>query len=346
MSQTITPAVTHFVQTAALLAKHKGRLFEAAEDAASNRRVFRETAEILKAAVSAGSLSDPAWAGATHGYDWASDSFQESLRNIAVFDRLLAEGIRRVPLRARTVLTTIVPQAYVVDELAPKPVSQFGVSAEAIQPKKALAMLVLSNEVLKLVPNNGVSLIRTEMQNAVVASTDLFFLSTVVSSATSKASAGPTTKNVMTDVKWLLDTVAPKATGRPFLITSAATARTLATKTLTDGTLAFPTVTPFGGELAGVPLLVTDHLPNDSALVLIDTTAVIGDTDVITMRASEEGMIEMLDNPSNPSTSATVYRSLYQTNCTALLLERYFGFRLERAAGVAAVTGVNYQDAA
>jgi hypothetical protein len=297
---------------------------------------------VLRTAVTAGSTLTPAWAGNLADYRQISAGFVEALRNLSVFDRLFAD-MRRVPLRTRLGIVAVGATAYDVGEGAPTPVSRLSLTDGQLDARKAVAIIVVSQELLKLdrtaVADTTLS---RELRVAVAAETNAQFLAGVTAGAASVASAGSTAANILADVEALLDRVHPTAVSRLYLVVDGATAGKLATKANADGSQAFPGMTPQGGDLAGIPVLVADDSDGDTAgsrMVLIDAAAIAADSDVVMVDVSTEATLQM---DSQPSAGAQNQVSLFQTNSAALKATRWYGYELLRADGVAVATGVNY----
>jgi hypothetical protein len=77
----------------------------------------------------------------------------------------------------------------------------------------------------------------------------------------------------------------------------------------------------------------------------------LSDDGTVTVDASREASIQMLDNPTNassdldddyPAPVATTMVSMFQTNNVALRAERYINWSKRRAAAVARITGVDW----
>jgi hypothetical protein len=73
--------------------------------------------------------------------------------------------------------------------------------------------------------------------------------------------------------------------------------------------------------------------------VLIDGSAVVGDSDTVAVDASENAALQLA---STPASGAQQLVSMFQTNSTALLATRWFGFELIRSTGVAVLTGADW----
>src|SRR5262249_44102036 len=108
----------------------------------------------------------------------------------------------------------------------------------------------------------------------------------------------------------------------------------------TSGARLFPNLTPTGGEIYGVPALVTDALGATSSL-LVDATALLGNSDLLTLDALRHGIVQMDTAPDSPPVASTVPISLWQNDDVALVAERYWGFVIGRAGAVATMSGLS-----
>lgn len=331
-----------FVNMARLAMLGKGSSGQSARLAEEDPKTSSRVARVLKAAVTYGSLDDPAWAGSLSDMREVSDGFIESLRNLSAFDRLLDSGMRRIPLDSRTTIVTASANGSIVPEGQITPVTSMAIGGAGLAPKKAVALVAVSDELLR-VSEGGQDLLSSELRQAVAVATDQSFLAGIAAGATEIASSGDTPAAVLQDLRALFAAVQPKASSRLFFVTDSLTAANLATKANADGSQAFPDMTAQGGLLAGTPLLVADGLPTDaegSTLMLIEATAVAGDTDIVTIDVSQNAVMQL--NTAPVSTAAAVNVSLWQSNLVGLRATRWFGFNLARANGVALLTGVQY----
>jgi len=285
-------------------------------------------------------LTPGAWAGNLVDYRSVQAGFIESLRSLSVFDRLLGDNaLRRVPLKTRiTSVSSAVTGAHYGEQQLYR-IGRMSLDGEQIEPVKTTAVIVLTDEVFRSTGTAGQTFLSAELRGAVSAATDLTFLNGIMLGAASSVSAGTTAANVYADISTLLDTVAAKGVAKLYLVMGPANARRLAVKLSTSGVQAFPNMTPSGGEIGGIPVLVTDQLPANT-LLLIDASAIAGDSDIVTLDASEHADIQMSDTPTTDGTTPVV--SLWQSNQRAIRAERWFGFQLIRAAGVATITAATY----
>lgn len=296
---------------------------------------------VLRAAVGSAGTGDAGWGLAEYGQ--IVSAFVDGLRASGIFDRLLGDAaMRRVPLRTRLGVIVVGATAQSTSEGAPKPVTRVALSAEALDPVKASTILAVTDELVRMLDGAAMATLSRELRAAVTAATDSVFLGSLLLAAPSAPSAGFTSGAVLADVRNLLNMVTPTATSRLYLVADPGTARALATMAGADERPAFPGVGPLGGEIANMPLLVSDQLAPDSdggRLVLIDAAGIAGGYDTITLAASRAASLQLDDAPADGAHSAT---SLWQTNSRALRAERYFGFKALRENAAAGITGTNY----
>lgn len=326
-----------FVRLARLIGRARGSLAYArhmAEASPGDERVAR----VLRSAVTAGTMADAAWAGDLAGYSPIADGFLQSLRSLSVFDRMFSDGaIRRIPLRTRLAVATSAIVGSEVSDGANIPVNSMAFAAWGLDARNVQALVAVTNEVLDGTTSAGAALLATELRGGVAAATDAAFLAGLVTSNTTTI---PGSASPLDDLGELLDVVNTKGAGKPYLVVSPRTANRLATKSTTTGEQAFPGMTPSGGEVCGVPVLVSDQAPAPTSsghgAILIDGSAIVGDSDTVAVDASENAALQLASDPAN---GAQQLVSMFATNSTALLATRRFGFELIRDSGVAVLSG-------
>jgi hypothetical protein len=181
-------------------------------------------------------------------------------------------------------------------------------------------------------------LIGTELRNGVAAATNVAFVAAMTTGLTPTASAGTTAANALTDIGKLLASVTLGETSRPYFVMNPARAKSGAMLLTTAGSFAFPALTPLGGSIVGIPVLVSDAVAAGQVL-LVDASGIAGDSDVITLDASGQAMIQLDDTPDDPVTASTAMTSLWQHNMRAIRASRYFAAERFRTGAVAAISG-------
>jgi HK97 family phage major capsid protein len=295
----------------------------------------------MKAAVDAGQTSGT-WGGALADYVEIAADFIASLRQISVFDRLLAGGMRKVPLKTNVRIYTGAT-AEQADENAALPVTRLTVGLEALEPVKAIALIVLSEELLRADRDGNEAIFGSELRRAIVAATDKTFLEILFADVDGIASTGSTAVQILADLEAMLGAIDLSATSVPYWVGSANLAGKLATKGTTTGAQAFPGMTPMGGELLGLPFLVTDQLEDLTSgeeLGLIDASVIGANAETIEVDTSNQATVEIDDDPQGGA--GAVQTSLWQCNLASLRAKRYFAATKMRTRGVALLTDVSW----
>jgi hypothetical protein len=303
-----------------------------AEAARASPRVVGALQEI-KAAVAAGNTAN---SSALLEFNSLAAGWLESLRHNSAFESILAAGgFRRLPLRTRVGQIAVGASASTVLEGAYKPVTALTVSSlGTLEPLKTTATVAVSNELIRFADPSVTALIDAELRTALGVQTDVtMFAELIVTGTPSQASAGVTGANALTDVGFLIDSVATSSRSRLFFIAGADAAKALAVRS-NAGALTFPGLSPQGGSLLGVPLLVSDGIAS-TTLVLLDANQVAAGDGGVLPRISRDALVQLDTAPTGTS-----YHSLFQANATGVMIERIFGIAALSTTGVAVVTGI------
>ncbi len=121
---------------------------------------------ILKAQVAAGTTLDPEWGGAAAGdYKNTVAAFVDSLRTASIYFRLLSDnGFVRVPLQRRVAITTATASGWIVGEGKPVPLSRLSLQNQLLQPHRAAALIVVTDELVGDVSAAGQALFVRELE--------------------------------------------------------------------------------------------------------------------------------------------------------------------------------------
>lgn len=294
-------------------------------------------ATVLRAAVAAGTLNS------LTDYKLLAGAFSAALQNFGLFDACLAGGMRRVPLATSTVGNiSVAAIAGISEELGVKVVSRLTIENGILTPIKAAVILALSNELLRVSADDSQQLISRELVNASALAADRKFLTVALSGITAFTSSGSTAVSFRSDLASLLGLIRTDATSRLFLAMPSLVCKTLSVMgaTPTNATPAFPELTPQGGSISGIRVVVSDACATGT-VTLLDASRFAGASDPVAVELFRQTSINMFDAPDSPPTSSTTMLPLWQLNMSAILAERWIGVQRLNTDSVASVVNAN-----
>jgi hypothetical protein len=295
---------------------------------------------ILKSGVAAGGTAIGMWGAELAQYSSIVSAFAESLSSFGAFDAMLP-SMRRVPMRARVSVSTVGASGMTVGESQVTPISSLTLGAHTLAVQKSLAIIIVTEELLKIGDPNANALFADELRNAVAVEVDRQFLSLITANISPTASNGGTSTGILQDLAGLAAAITTDNASKLFIIVESATAKSWAFKTTSQGELLFPGMTPNGGTISGVPVIVSGGTPTNS-IVMVDAHQVAAASDAIELSASNAALLEFQTSPSSPPSGGQILQSLWQQNETALRALRYFGAELLRTTACAIVNNVSY----
>lgn len=340
-----------FAKLAGALASSKGDLLTARELLAHSPRLV---GIIEKATVAAGGMSSPNWGAELPGYQEVAASFIESLRPISAFDQMLP-SMRRAPLRTRLGVVSTAAAGSSTEEGVAKPVTKLALSGPTLDPLKATALVVITDELARLGDPAAIAMLQRELQGACSKATNTAFLGAITSGASTTACTGTAATNILADLKSLLALIALGETSRLFLV---APALSIARVALTLQAAGIGEIGAGGGPVAGIQFIPSDATPTTltgspltatPTAILIDADGIVAGDDSIVLTGARSASIEMdtapatrstvTGSPLAPSASNTV--NLFQSNARAVKAERWFGAERFRSS-VAVLTGLTW----
>lgn len=333
----------------------------------SMENFLREKMYQTKATVVAGTTIDATWAKPLVEYVNYAGDFVDYLRGrtlVGQFGTGNIPSLRRIPFNVHIKGQTVGGSASWVGEGKPKPVTAFGYNDTYHGWFKIAAISVLTDELIRFSDPSAENLVRDSLGDVIVERMDTDFINpafagaanvspaSITNGATSIASSGPTAANMRTDLAalWGPSIRARNPLRQAVYIMDPITALNASLMQNPLGQPEFPGLTMNGGVLNGVPVLVSDYVPVDSAggmVVLVNASDVyFSDDGQATVDFSTEASIQMLDNPTNDSGvgTATTVVSMFQTNSTALRAHRFLNWSRRRATAVTVLTGVNWHN--
>lgn len=320
---------------------------------------------MMKATVEAGTTLDATWAAPLVDYQNFAGDFVEYLRNrtiIGQFGRNGVPALNNIPFNVRIAGQTSGGSAGWVGEGAPKPLTAFDFNAVELRWAKVAAIAVLTNELIRFSNPQAERLVRDALAGAVIERIDIDFVdpakaavtnvspASITNGITGIASSGNTADDIRADVQalWAPFIAARNAPRNAVYIMDSTTALALSLLQNPLGQAEYPGLTLNGGTFMGVPVIVSDYLPSDSAggiVILANASDIwLADDNQVTIDASQEASLQMLDNPTNNSATgtATSMVSMFQTNSTAFRAERFINWQRRRTSAVAYLTGVQW----
>ncbi|TCA38494.1 phage major capsid protein [Rhizobium leguminosarum bv. viciae] len=309
---------------------------ETHSDIADRLRMPAPAARVLKAAVGAGTLSDPGWASGLADMQAASSAFLQGLGGRSAFASLLDLGVlTRAPLRSRVGAVTEGVVTDVTGEGQSRPVSRMTLSGDALLPQQADAIVVLSREVIENSSAASQAFVSRQLRRAVARALDVGFFDRLVTSSTpSFTSSG----DHLSDLKTMLDAV---NTGQGRLCWVASTSAANSIALLNDGR---GSASPEGvSEFLNLPFAVSPGLAAGT-LILLDGDRVLADIESLGVDISRFATLQMNDEPTMDAITptATAVVSLWQTNAIAVKVSALFGAVAGTPDALAVLTGIEW----
>lgn len=320
---------------------------------------------LMKATVEAGTTLDTTWAAPLVDYQNFAGDFIEYLRPRTILGQFGTNGIpslNRIPFNVRIAGQTTGGNAYWVGEGAPKPLTQFDFNATELRWNKIATIAVLTNELIRFSDPSAERLVRDGLAAAVIERADIDFIdpakaavanvspASITNGIAGIPSSGNTAEDIRADVAalWAPFIAARNAPRNAVYLMDSTTALALSMMQNPLGQSEYPGLTMNGGTFMGVPVIVSDYLPVDSGggmVVLLNASDIwLADDGQVTIDASREASLQMLDNPTNNSATGTPTSmvSMFQTNSTAFLAERFINWQRRRTSAVAWLDNVNW----
>lgn len=341
-----------FVKT---LAAAQGNRSEALQIAKHYYPEHAKLHHVLKAAVNAGTTTDPTWAGSLVEYQNFAGDFIEYLRPRTIIGQFGVGDIPdlfQVPFNIRVTGQTSGGQGYWVGEGAPKPLTKFDFAGVTLGFAKVANIAVLTDELVRFSSPSADLLTRNALATALIDRIDTDFIDPAKAlsevspaSITNGAESIPSTGDPAADIEalfaaFIANNLSP--TNGVFIMSSM-TALTLSNRKNPLGQKLYPDLTLNGGKLEGLPVIASQYVPD--ILVLANASDIyLADDGQVVVDASREASLQMVDNPTNNSTTGTGAQmvSMFQTNSIAVRAERFINWRRRRPEAVAYITDVNY----
>lgn len=325
-----------------------------------------EVAQVLMAAVAAGDTTTAGWASELVYNQNLASAFLDYLRPQTIIGRI--KGFTDVPFNVRWGTQTSGSTGYWVGQGKPIPVSKLGTGADSLGIAKAAGMVVLDKELMMSSVPQAEVLVRNDLAKAIQQFLDVNFIApdyaavanvnpaSITNGVVPTAATGTTAATLRTDAQTLFanwDSNNLSSQGAVWVM-APATARAISLMLNALGQPVFPTMTPDGGTFMGYPVVVSlssmqvgSPVTGEGRLIVLISAPEIAMADEggVTIDASAEAAIEMLDNPTNQSTSGTVATtmvSMFQTDSVALRAIRHINWSKRRTFAVQYIKDAAY----
>ena len=361
------PKGTAFTRYAIALARSHGNLMQAVEVAKTWSDDTPEVEQVLRAAVAAGTTTDPAWAGPLVVYQQMANEFIELLRPQTIIGNI--PGLRRVPFNISMPSQTTGSTVGWVGEGAPKPVSALAFGTTTLRFTKAAGIVVLTEELVRFSNPSAEAIVRADLTAAIAQFLDRDFVdpdkaavanvspASITNGVTPVVASGTTADALRADVKALFTSFLAanlSPAGSVWIMTPT---QALAISMMLNplGQPEFPGLSMAGGTFQGLPVVLSENIPPQapvtgppaipagSRIILVKASEILlADDGGVTLDVSREASIQMDSAPTNPPVAATVLVSLWQMNMVGLRAERFINWQRRRVQAVGYITGAAY----
>ncbi|MFM7009680.1 MAG: phage major capsid protein [Betaproteobacteria bacterium] len=355
---------TRYVKSMAIAKGDPGRALMFAQAQKDWRETSPQVEMVLKAAVAAGDTTTAGWASELVYNQNLAAEFIEYLRPQTVIGRIA--GLTRVPFNVRMGAQTGASSAYWVGQGAPIPVSKLTTSEVTLGIAKAAGMVVLDRELVRSSSPSAEVLVRNDLTNTCVEFLDGQFIdpnmggvanvspASITYGVTPVTPTGTTADHLRANIKtlfgnWITDNMSPAGA---VWIMSETIALALSLMQNALGQPEFPTITMNGGTFQGLPVITSQKAyisgsPDYGNMIILlkAPDVLLADDGQVTVDASDQAAIQMLDNPTNTSTGATTATtmvSMWQTESVAIRATRFINWKKRRSNAVQFIRSANY----
>lgn len=345
-----------FARFAKALAAANGSRSEALEIAKKQYPLDAKLHHVLKAAVGAGTTTDPKWAGSLVEYQEYANDFVEFLRPQTIIGRFgqgTIPALRQVPFNIRIPAQTSGGSANWVGQGKAKPLTKFDFESITFGFSKVAAIAVLTDELIRFSNPAADALVRNALAEAVIARLDTDFINPAKAEVTGVSPASitngisgiPSTGDPDADAEAAFGQFVAanlQPTGGVWIMSST-NALALSMKKNALGQKMYPEMTLLGGTFQGLPAIVSQYAGTN--LTLLNAPDIyLADDGGVAVDMSREASLEMESDPTGDSVTPTGTEmvSMFQTNSVAIRAERWINWKRRRTAAVAVITGVNY----
>ncbi len=348
------------------LFRGKGNLNDALSIYQNERRWMDQTPEIAKvlmAAVAAGDTTTSGWASELVYNENLAGEFIEFLRPMTIMGKM---NLRRVPFNVRMGQQNGQATGYWVGQGAPIPVSKPGVTSQSLGIAKCAGLVAIDEELARSSSPSAEILVRDDLAKTISTFMDVQFVdpnvaavaninpASITNGVTAVVPTGTTAATLRTDLATLMKAwlQADLDISQGVFIMTPNQAMNISLMLNSLGVPLFPDIGPMGGKLLGLPVITSNSAnipgsPDSGNMIILacQSEIFLADDGQVTIDVSREASIQMLDNPTNASTGATVATtsvSMFQTHSLALRAVRFVNWAKRRTTAVAYIKEAAY----
>ncbi|MBB3020663.1 HK97 family phage major capsid protein [Microvirga lupini] len=296
---------------------------------------------VQKAAVPAGSTGN--WGDPLVPVQGFATEFLELVRPLTILGRM--RGFRPVPFRVKFNKQTSGATAGWVGEFKPIPVGKLDMSVDDFEHSKVAGIIVLTKELVRSSDPAAEAVVMRDLVGGIAQFTDEQLLDPTVTetgirpaSITNGLTAIPST-DPEADLYAL--TGALSAAGAqflaPYFIMSPKNALALAALRNSQGASVFPNVNVLGGDIWGIPVLVSANAGDQ--ITLLDAAELMLADGAVELDIAQEAALQMRDDPVD---GAVQMVSLFQANSVGFRGIRTIRWKMRNPGAVAYVSGTSY----
>ncbi|WP_244206434.1 phage major capsid protein [Caballeronia pedi] len=342
---------TAFTRYAIALMRSKGNVMQAVEVAKEWKDSTPEVELVLKAAVQAGTTTDPAWAKPLVEYQSMASEFIELLRPATIIGRI--EHFRRVPFNIKVPGQVTGSSVGWVGEGRPAPVSALAFNTTSLGHSKVAGLVVMTEELVRFSSPSAEALVQQDLIATSSGFLDGQFIdpnkaegaegvspASITNGLKAIKASGVDAAAVRTDVKAAFDAfiAANLSVAKAVWIMSESTALALSMMQNAMAQPEFPGLTMAGGTFFGLPAILS-KTAGDMMILANASEILLADDGGVTLDASREASIEM---DGDLKGGATQLVSLWQNGFVAMKATRFINWKRRRAEAVQYITGVKY----
>src|SRR5215831_5185149 len=328
----------------------KGNLHQALEISKRWKDSTPEVETIIKAAIAAGTTTDPAWAHPLAEYTLMASEFVELLRPMTFLGQIA--GFRRVPFNIRFPRQTAGSTTGWVGEGISKPVSKLAFDSVTFPWAKVAGIVVITEELARFSNPAAEGLVRADLTAEIAQFMDTYFTSATAAiagvspggilagiPAATSMPATPTIDDVTNALAAcvMAMTAANIPMRNPYWLMHPNTKLQLELMRTPMGVFAFRDEMT-QNRLLGIPIVTSANMPVVTAapahtfIILIDASEILlADDGPVTIDVSREASLQMDSAPATPPVTMV---SLWQQNMLGIKAELYRYWARRRDAAV------------